>query len=93
MFLLQPSFDLSRDKTSPERNATSPKTSPGEEPTVDQKSLPPPEPVIQEEEEEEEVTADRKNPPASAKAGTEAADPASQGPDTILAVTASSSQS
>lgn len=88
MFLFQPSFDLSRDKTSPERNATSPKTSPGEEPTVDQRGLPPAEPVIQEE--EEEVTADRKNPPASAKAGTEAADPAGQGPDTILAVTASS---
>ncbi len=77
VFLPQPSLDLSRDKTSPEKAVTSPKTSPvspGEEPTNDQRSLPPAHPVIQEEE-----TTERKSPPASAKSGMEAADPVSQG--------------
>lgn len=82
LFLLQPSFDLSRDKTSPEKHMTSPKSSPGEEPAIDQRSLPPAQPLIQ-----EEGSAERKSPPAPAKPGTEAADPASQGSVTIWTLT------
>ncbi|XP_074506411.1 capping protein, Arp2/3 and myosin-I linker protein 3 isoform X2 [Sebastes fasciatus] len=70
----KPSLDLLRDKNSPEKAMTSPKTSPvspGEEPTNDQRSLPPAQPII-----EEEGTAE--SPPASAQPGIEAADPASQ---------------
>lgn len=82
---LQPSFDLSRDKTSPERSAASPKTSPGEEAAADQRSLNQSEPAIREEEEEEEhvmgeETVAGNSPPASARAGADAAaDPASRG--------------
>ncbi|XP_044074734.1 capping protein, Arp2/3 and myosin-I linker protein 3 isoform X1 [Siniperca chuatsi] len=65
----KPSLDLSRDKTSPEKA----KTSPGEEPTNDQRSLPPAPPIIL-----EEGATERKSPPASAKPGIEAADPVSQ---------------
>ncbi|GAA6222383.1 capping protein, Arp2/3 and myosin-I linker protein 3 [Lates japonicus] len=70
----KPSLDLSRDKTSPENTRTPPKTSPvspGEEPTSDQRSLPPAQPISQ-----DEGNTERKSPPASAKSGMEAADPA-----------------
>ncbi|KAF1383345.1 hypothetical protein PFLUV_G00130960 [Perca fluviatilis] len=76
LLLNKPSLDLSRDKTSPEKAATSAKTSPvntGEEPTSDQRSLPPAQPII-----EEEGTAENESSPASAKPGIEAADPVSQ---------------
>ncbi|XP_078119455.1 capping protein, Arp2/3 and myosin-I linker protein 3 [Sander vitreus] len=76
LLLNKPSLDLSRDKTSPEKAVTSAKTSPvntGEEPTSDQRSLPPAQPII-----EEEGTAENKSSPASAKPGIEAADPVSQ---------------
>ncbi|XP_031166425.2 capping protein, Arp2/3 and myosin-I linker protein 3 isoform X6 [Sander lucioperca] len=77
LLLNKPSLDLSRDKTSPEKAVTSAKTSPvnkGEEPTSDQRSLPPAQPII-----EEEGTAENKSSPASAKPGIEAGDPVSQG--------------
>ncbi|XP_031166420.2 capping protein, Arp2/3 and myosin-I linker protein 3 isoform X2 [Sander lucioperca] len=76
LLLNKPSLDLSRDKTSPEKAVTSAKTSPvnkGEEPTSDQRSLPPAQPII-----EEEGTAENKSSPASAKPGIEAGDPVSQ---------------
>ncbi|XP_063741232.1 capping protein, Arp2/3 and myosin-I linker protein 3 isoform X2 [Eleginops maclovinus] len=72
----KPSLDILRDKTSPEKAARSPKSSPaspGEELTNEQRSLPPAQPIT-----EEEGTAERKSPPASAKPGRDAADPASQ---------------
>lgn len=82
-FLLpQPSLDLSRDKTSPEKVMTSPKISPvseGEEPIDDQRNLPPAQPII-----EEEGTTERNSPLASAKPGIEAADAVSQGDETML---------
>uniref|UniRef100_H3CR90 G-protein coupled receptors family 1 profile domain-containing protein n=1 Tax=Tetraodon nigroviridis TaxID=99883 RepID=H3CR90_TETNG len=58
------------DKTSPEKEATSPSSLPGEESTGEQRSFPPAQPTIQEEE--------RKSPPAPAKAGIEAGNPPSQ---------------
>lgn len=61
---------------------TSPKTSPGEELTIDQRSVPPAQPAIQ-----EEGTVERKSPPAPAKPGTDAADPTSQGSVTIWTLT------
>ncbi|XP_022603805.1 capping protein, Arp2/3 and myosin-I linker protein 3-like [Seriola dumerili] len=67
----KPSLDLSRDKTSPENTKTPPTASPvspGEEPASDQRSLPPAQ--------QDEGTTQRKSPLASAKAGTEAGDPA-----------------
>ncbi|XP_071348027.1 capping protein, Arp2/3 and myosin-I linker protein 3 isoform X2 [Trachinotus anak] len=67
----KPSLDLSRDKASPENTKTPPTTSPvspGEERISDQRSLLP---VSQ-----DDGTSERKSPPASAKPGTEAADPA-----------------
>ncbi|XP_028448615.1 capping protein, Arp2/3 and myosin-I linker protein 3-like [Perca flavescens] len=76
LLLNKPSLDLSRDKTSPEKAVTSAKTSPvntGEEPTSDQRSLPPAQPII-----EEEGTAENESSPSSAKPGIEAADPVSQ---------------
>ncbi|KAM3604253.1 uncharacterized protein V6R79_008543 [Siganus canaliculatus] len=72
----KPSLDLSRDKTSPEKTRTSPKTSPftpSEEPSADQRSLPPTQPVIQEEE-----AAETQSPQAATLPGEAAADPASQ---------------
>ncbi|KAG8013889.1 Capping protein, partial [Nibea albiflora] len=73
----KPSLDLSRDKTTPEKAVTSPRTSPlspREEPSTDQRSLPAAQPIIQ-----KEGSAERRSPPASAQHGVEAADPASQG--------------
>nr|XP_019968766.1 PREDICTED: capping protein, Arp2/3 and myosin-I linker protein 3-like isoform X4 [Paralichthys olivaceus] len=65
------SLDLSRDKTSPENTKTSPVT-PGEEPSSEQRSLPPAQPISQ-----DEGSAEKKSPLASsAKPGTEATDPA-----------------
>ncbi|XP_035027299.2 capping protein, Arp2/3 and myosin-I linker protein 3 isoform X3 [Hippoglossus stenolepis] len=65
------SLDLSRDKTSPENTKTSP-VSPGEEPSSEQRSLPPAQPISQ-----DEGDAERKSPLASsAKPGTEETDPA-----------------
>ncbi|XP_019968753.2 capping protein, Arp2/3 and myosin-I linker protein 3 isoform X2 [Paralichthys olivaceus] len=65
------SLDLSRDKTSPENTKTSPVT-PGEEPSSEQRSLPPTQPISQ-----DEGSAEKKSPLASsAKPGTEATDPA-----------------
>ncbi len=81
VLLPQPSLDLSRDKTSPEKAMTSPKTSPhspGELPTNEQRNLPSAQPII-----EEEEATERESLPASAKPGEEAADPASQGTRTI----------
>lgn len=63
---------------------TSPKTSPGEEPSIDQRSVPPAQPVIQ-----EEGTVERKSSPAPAKPGTEEADPPSQGSVTMWTPTES----
>ncbi|XP_042352900.1 LOW QUALITY PROTEIN: capping protein, Arp2/3 and myosin-I linker protein 3 [Plectropomus leopardus] len=71
----KPNLDLSRDKTSPEKVVTSPKTSPSvqvENRPNEQRSLPSAQPIIPEEE-----TADRESPPTSAKSGTDAADPVS----------------
>ncbi|XP_030016801.1 capping protein, Arp2/3 and myosin-I linker protein 3 isoform X4 [Sphaeramia orbicularis] len=67
-------LDLSRDKASPEKVKVSPKSSPaspGEEANGDQRNLALTQPIIQ-----DEGTAERKSPPASANAGSEAADPA-----------------
>ncbi|XP_034470689.1 capping protein, Arp2/3 and myosin-I linker protein 3 isoform X2 [Hippoglossus hippoglossus] len=65
------SLDLSRDKTSPENTKTSP-VSPGEEPSSEQRSLPPAQPISQ-----DEGDAEGKSPLASsAKPGTEETDPA-----------------
>ncbi|CAB1449976.1 unnamed protein product [Pleuronectes platessa] len=65
------SLDLSRDKTSPENTKTSP-VSPGEEPSSEQRSLPPAQPISQ-----DEGNAERKSPLASsAEPGTEETDPA-----------------
>ncbi|KAM6990188.1 capping protein, Arp2/3 and myosin-I linker protein 3 isoform 2-T4 [Tautogolabrus adspersus] len=68
----KPSLDVPRDRTSPEKSATPPKTSPvspGEKTTNEQRGLPPVPPII-----EEEITTERKSPPASAKHGMEAAE-------------------
>ncbi|XP_036940368.1 capping protein, Arp2/3 and myosin-I linker protein 3 isoform X5 [Acanthopagrus latus] len=69
----KPSLDLPRDKTSPEKAVTSPKSSPLSPAANEQRSLPSTQPII-----EEEVTERNSPPPASARPGTEAADPASQ---------------
>lgn len=74
LFSPQPSFDHSRDKTSPEKEVTSPCSLPGEESTGEQRSFPPAQPTIR-----EEGSPERKSTPASAKPGMEAANPASQG--------------
>ncbi|XP_060940835.1 capping protein, Arp2/3 and myosin-I linker protein 3 [Limanda limanda] len=65
------SLDLSRDKTSPENTKTSP-VSPGEEPSSEQRSLPPAQPIGQ-----DEGNTERTSPLASsAEPGTEGTDPA-----------------
>ncbi|XP_062261269.1 capping protein, Arp2/3 and myosin-I linker protein 3 isoform X2 [Platichthys flesus] len=65
------SLDLSRDKTSPENTKTSP-VSPGEEPSSEQRTLPPFQPISQ-----DEGNAERKSPlVSSAEPGTEETDPA-----------------
>lgn len=74
LFSPQPSFDHSRDKTSPEKEATSPSSLPGDESTGEQRSFPPAQLTIQ-----EEGGPARKSPPASATPGIEALNPASQG--------------
>ncbi|XP_034558291.1 capping protein, Arp2/3 and myosin-I linker protein 3 isoform X4 [Notolabrus celidotus] len=68
----KPSLDISRDKTSPEKAVTPPKTSPvspGEKAASEQRSLPPVQPII-----EEEGTTERKSPPESSRDGMEAAE-------------------
>ncbi|XP_060899988.1 capping protein, Arp2/3 and myosin-I linker protein 3 isoform X3 [Labrus mixtus] len=68
----KPSLDVLRDRTSPEKSVTPPKTSPvspGERTTNEQRGLLPVPPII-----EEEITTERESPPASAKHGMEAAE-------------------
>ncbi|XP_074544479.1 capping protein, Arp2/3 and myosin-I linker protein 3 isoform X4 [Halichoeres trimaculatus] len=68
----KPSLDIPRDKTSPEKAVTPPKTSPvspGEKTTNEQRSLPPVQPII-----EEEGTTERESPPESSRPGMEAAE-------------------
>ncbi|KAF3698951.1 Capping protein, Arp2/3 and myosin-I linker protein 3 [Channa argus] len=68
----KPGLDLSMEKTSPENNKTPSEVSPvsaGEEPAIDQRTLPPTQPIIQDKE-----TADRKGPAVSGKLGIEDAD-------------------
>lgn len=76
-FSPQPSFDHLRDKTSPEKQATSTSSSPGEETTGEQRSFPPAQQTFREE----------GSPPASAKLGIEAGQPTSQGTVTLATVT------
>lgn len=63
----QPSFDHPRDKTSPEKQAISPSSSPEEESSGEQRSVPSAQPTIR-----EEGIPERKSP-------IEAGDPAGQG--------------
>lgn len=70
MLLHQPSLDVSRDKTSPDKAKTSPVT-PAEEQFNDQRCLPPGQPIA-----EGEGSTERMSPPASVIPGMEAADPA-----------------
>lgn len=70
MLLHQPSLDVSRDKTSPDKAKTSPVT-PAEEQINDQRCLPPGQPIA-----EGEGSTERMSPLASVKPGMEAADPA-----------------
>lgn len=73
-FSPQPSFDHPRDKTSPEKQAISPSSSPEEESSGEQRSVPSAQATIR-----EEGILERKSPTASAKLGIEAGDPAGQG--------------
>ncbi|TWW72980.1 myosin-I linker protein 3 [Takifugu flavidus] len=71
----KPSFDHSRDQSSPELRTTSTSSSPGEEANGEERTFPSAQPTVGEE----------GSPPAPAKRGVEAGTPAGQGPSTVPA--------